>query len=283
MNVELGDFVGGGGAGVFEVNGDVDGLAGFDFGAAEFQIGEGEFGIAEAVAEGIERSAFFVPVALALIVVLRGVVCVVERDLADVAGPGDGEFAAGDGIAEEKIGYGVAALRAGIPGFEDGGNILRGPLDVERPAVEEDKDYGFASGGDGFEEFFFLAREVEGFAGGGFAAHVLCFAEDEDGEIGRVRERDGFGHFGFRLFGRPNWLRLQMKYRVEEGRNHAFDLNAWSVAEFGLRAEFVAKAGENGNGFGEILLEDPGAECVCLRIGEWAEDGDFFVGGFLQG
>jgi hypothetical protein len=37
----------------------------------------------------------------------------------------DGQLAAGVDVAEEDVGHGVAAFAAGLPGFEDGGNVLR--------------------------------------------------------------------------------------------------------------------------------------------------------------
>ena len=61
MNVELGDFVGCGCSGIFEVHGNVDGFAGLDLGVAQLEIGKGELGIAETVAERIQRSAFSLP------------------------------------------------------------------------------------------------------------------------------------------------------------------------------------------------------------------------------
>src|SRR5580700_9912380 len=138
MNVELSDFVGCGCAGIFEVHGNVDRFAPLDLGAIQLEIGKGELRIAKTVAERIQRSALLIPVALALIFrSLRGVVRIVDGELADIARPGDGKLAAEYGIAEEKIGDGVAALRAGIPGIQDGRDVFGCPLDIERAPVEE--------------------------------------------------------------------------------------------------------------------------------------------------
>ncbi len=64
----------------------------------------------------------------------------------------------------------------GIPGFEDGGNMLRGPGDVQGATVEQDEDDGFAGGYCGFEELLLFAGEIERGAGGAFAAHALELA-----------------------------------------------------------------------------------------------------------
>jgi hypothetical protein len=63
------------------------------------------------------------------------VVVVVERLGSGHLWPADGELAAGVDVAEEHVRHGVAALCAGIPGFEDGRNVLGSPADVERAAV----------------------------------------------------------------------------------------------------------------------------------------------------
>src|SRR5258707_1239533 len=55
--VELGYFFSGALAGVFYVGLDGEGVAGVDIGAGEFDVGVGEGGVAEAVAESVERLA----------------------------------------------------------------------------------------------------------------------------------------------------------------------------------------------------------------------------------
>ena len=57
-------------------------------------------------------------------------------------------------VAEEDVGDGVAAFDAGIPGFDDGGDVLGGPRNVERAAVDKHEDDGLAGRGDGFQQFF---------------------------------------------------------------------------------------------------------------------------------
>ncbi len=105
-------------------------------GLGDAQVANGEGGVAEAVAEGIEWRAGAVPVAgVGRFGNLGEIARIVDWDLADAARPGDGKLAAGVGIAGEEISDGVAALGAGIPGFENGGHVLRGPGDVERASI----------------------------------------------------------------------------------------------------------------------------------------------------
>src|SRR5712672_1122600 len=126
MHIKLGDFIRCGGPGVFHVEGNVDTLAGLDLRLADLEIGERERGIAQAVAERIERRALLIPIALALLFRrLRSVVRVVDGDLPHIARPGDGQLAAGDRVAKEQIRYGVATLRSRIPSFENRWNVLR--------------------------------------------------------------------------------------------------------------------------------------------------------------
>jgi hypothetical protein len=92
----------------------------------------------------------------------------------------------------------------------------------------------------------------------------LCFPKNEDGEVRGIGKGDGFGRFVFRLLGSPDWLRLQIKNGVEKRGNLATDLDPGRVAEFGLRAKFIAQAREDGDCFREILLEGPRTERISL-------------------
>src|SRR5580658_5355332 len=177
MNVELGDFIGRGHACVFQIDADFDSFAWLDFGAAELEIRKAKCGIAEAVAEGIEGRASFVPIALALILrSLRGVVRVIDRQLPGIARPRERKLAAWDGVAKKKTGNSVAALRAGIPDVQDSGNVSGGPPDIERAAVEENEHYRLPRCGDGFKELLLVTGQIKRFARSIFAAHVLRFA-----------------------------------------------------------------------------------------------------------
>lgn len=107
-DVELEGFVAGAGAGVGEVGGEGDALAGAEGGGAEAGGGVGEGGVGEAVAEGVEGVVgdvevfggvflFFAEGAAGVFVV------VVDGDLAGGAGEGHGELAGGGGVPEEGL------------------------------------------------------------------------------------------------------------------------------------------------------------------------------------
>ncbi len=198
-----------------------------------------------------------------------------ERLLPGAAGPGDGEFAAGVGGAEEEVGGGETAVGAGIPEFEDGGDVLAGPVDIERAAVEQKQDDGFAGGDGGFEKLLLAAGKGERGAGGVLAAHVLRFAEDEDGNVRLLHEVDGVVELGIALlrgvqsgFGAGHLL-------IKDGRGAAVDLDAGGAEDLRGGAEGAAQAFEHGDGFGGMTAEAPGAEGVRLGVGERADDGEF--------
>ena len=97
--------------------------------------------------------------------------------------------------------------------------MLGGPGDVQGATVHEDEDDGLAERGDLLEKLLLLAGKVEGVARGGFAGHVLGFAEDEDGEVGGACEVDGFGELGGRLFRGPGSVAGRRKiWSKKEGK-----------------------------------------------------------------
>src|SRR5580658_1084962 len=151
MNIELCDFVGRSRPRVFQVDAHVDGFSGFALSPAQLEIRKCELRITQPITKRIERRALFIPVTLGLIPwILRGVVRVVDGDLPGVPRPGEWKLAAGYGIAKKKICDGVAALRAGIPNIENGGNVSGGPFNVERASVEKNENDGLAGRRDGF-------------------------------------------------------------------------------------------------------------------------------------
>ena len=160
-------------------------------------VGVGEGGVGEAEAEGVE--GMFVEVAVGAV---GHVVVGVGRELGDGLVEGDGETAGGIVIAGENIGDGGAAFFAGIPGFENRGGVIVGPIDGERGAGGEDDDERLAGGGDGFEKLLLrggkrdvgaIAAEEAGIAGFGFFAFELRGdADDGDDDIGFAGGVDGF-------------------------------------------------------------------------------------------
>ncbi len=167
---------------------------------------------------------------------------VVERELAGSARPAYGQMSAGIGVAEEDIGDGVAAFDAGIPGFDDRGDVFGSPSDVERAAVDENEDDGLACRGDGFEEFFLAVREAQRRARGGFAALEADFADDHHDDVVALRDGDcvvdGLFHFGVGL-GRL-LFQLHDRKGFEGRRDDAMGVRAVRVFDSDRVADLVA-------------------------------------------
>ncbi len=146
-----------------------------------------EAGIAETVAEGIERLACDVPVARREVGAVFGlvgeVVVVVERLLACGVCPADGKFATRVHIAEENVSDRVATFGAGIPGFEDRRNVARGPADVERTAILKYEDNRLACRCNGLEHLLLDAGQIHGGARGRFAAHDGGLTHNGDHDV----------------------------------------------------------------------------------------------------
>src|SRR5205807_7905199 len=81
----------------------------------------GERRIAQSVAERKERLTGEIDI---VVTPARGLVIIAQRQLARGQGERDREAARGVGIAKQHVGQGVAALLAGIPHVEQGGNAL---------------------------------------------------------------------------------------------------------------------------------------------------------------
>src|SRR5947199_7229794 len=108
MDVELNDRISRPRAGIGYIDRDVERARDFCRRVVELQVLKGERGVAEAVAEGVQRRASYVPIARdevrSIFRSLRAVVAVVERFLARAARPSHREVARRIGIAEQDIG-----------------------------------------------------------------------------------------------------------------------------------------------------------------------------------
>ena len=115
-----------------------------------------EAGVAQPVAERVERLAAEVAVGLPLhAVVVEGRYLI--RGLVE----GDGEPARRIVVAEEDVGDGRPALLAGVPRLDDRRRVLLRPVDRERAAVHEHQDDGLARGDDRFKQFFLRVGQVQ--------------------------------------------------------------------------------------------------------------------------
>src|SRR3984957_15234888 len=154
MNVDLSDGVARSFAGVGYLDGDFEISIRRDLRVAELKACETERRVAKSVTERIKRFGGKIPVtrgeAGGVFGLVGEIVIVIERLLADGAGPGDGQLAAGIDVAEQNIGDRVTANRAGIPGFQNCGNVFRSPANIEGPAVQQNEHERFSGGGDGF-------------------------------------------------------------------------------------------------------------------------------------
>ena len=162
VEVELDDLVGFSIGGVGHLDGDGDGPVGGGGRLIDGEVGVLEAAVAQAVPEGEQRRAVFVPVAAPLVLgVVRPGVRVDHRHLADGSRPGEGELAAGRDIAEEQVRDGLAAAAAGVPDVEDRRHVLGGPAQVERPTVHDQQHDRRPRGDDGLQQFELAARELQ--------------------------------------------------------------------------------------------------------------------------
>ena len=101
-----------------------------------------------------------------------------------------GQPAAGLGVAEEHVGQGVAALLPGEPRLQDRRDGV-GPAQVHRRAGGDDDDRARLRRGDPAHELVLLAGQREGLAVGALALPLLAGPDDDHGDVGRGRRRDG--------------------------------------------------------------------------------------------
>src|SRR5207237_7727877 len=144
--VELHDLVALARARVLQVEADRDVAARRLLRRADAKVAVSESGVAQAVAEIVERAVDARLLALPLRVGLRREVV---RYLPGGLRERDGELAARIVVAEENVGDGRSALRAGKPGLDDAGDVLVHPVDAHWSPVDEDDDRGLARRVDG--------------------------------------------------------------------------------------------------------------------------------------
>ncbi len=118
---------------------------------------------------------------------------VVERLLPHSAGETHGELAAGRYIAEEGARNCGSGFDAREPDFHDGGHMLSGPIQHQRPAGENEQHDRLAGGDDCFQQLLLIPRQIQVGAGCGFATHVARLAQGEDGHIGILCRGHGCG------------------------------------------------------------------------------------------
>src|SRR5947209_20513847 len=104
---------------------------------ADAQVAVSESGVAQSIAEVVERAIDARLLALPLRVVLRREVV---RYLPGGLREGDRELPARIVVAEENVGYPSAALRAGEPSLDDAGDVLVHPVDAQGATVYENHD-----------------------------------------------------------------------------------------------------------------------------------------------
>ncbi|PAV92799.1 hypothetical protein WR25_18160 [Diploscapter pachys] len=224
---------------------------------------DGEPGIAEAVPEFELRGRGDVPIALALVLGhVRGVVGIIDRDLADAARPGDRQLAAGVHVAEQGTRDRGAAARAAEPGVEDRRRALQHGSQRQRPPAHRHDDHRFAERHHRIEQLHLVA------------------GQRQDDEVGAFGERQRGVEFA-RGAGRvPPWLWLGLARDRDafEHRGHvAFQLDTRCRLHGRRAAQPVADAFEHRHRFGQVVLERPWSQHVALRIGTGADHRDMRV------
>ena len=112
-----------------------------------------------------------------------GKLVVVERLLPHSAGETHGELAARSDISEQGVDDRGASLDAREPNFHDGRHMLRGPIEYQRPAGENEQDDRLAGCDYSLEQLLLVPGQIQVRARRGFAAHVARLAQGEDGDI----------------------------------------------------------------------------------------------------
>ena len=127
MNVLLSYCISRGCPGVRHIDLHLRGLARLDACLAELQVFKLEAGVAEAVAEWIQRLARDIPLTRSesglVFGLMREIVVVVDRRSASGLGPAYRQFSAGVHIAEQNVRDRVPAFGSGKPTLQDGRNV----------------------------------------------------------------------------------------------------------------------------------------------------------------
>ena len=117
-------------AGVAHLRGHADALGGIALHRRDLGRGIGKAGIAEPVAEAIDRGAREIAIGAALYrIIVKG------RQILDIAIEGQRQTPRRIGRARQDIGHRQPARLARIPGLENGIGIVLGPAQIDRAAV----------------------------------------------------------------------------------------------------------------------------------------------------
>ena len=158
----------------------------------------GPVGVAEAVAEGVDGgAALLLPGAVAdedALAVRE--FAVVRDDLGDrgvgEGAPGGGEAAAGLVGAGQDVGEGGAALLAGEPAEQDGGDLVA-PRQFHRGAGVDDHDGVRVGGGDRADQVVLAAGQRQVLAVEALGLDAFGGGDHDDGRVGGAGGLDGLG------------------------------------------------------------------------------------------
>src|SRR5690606_31679615 len=92
---------------------------------------------------------------------------VIDGDLTDGTRKRYRKLARGVEVAEENVGNGIAAFRAGEPGLQDGIRIFLFPTQAERATIHQHQDQRLAGLLQCLEQTALAGREIETGATGG--------------------------------------------------------------------------------------------------------------------
>ncbi len=193
--IDLHDLVALARARVRNLRADRERLAGLEAGLRQLESRVREARVAEAIAEGIERSAVEVAVGAA-----RHRVVGEGRELVDALVEGHRQAARRVVVAGQGLGDRGATLLARVPRLQDRVRVLVRPVDRERAAAHQHHHERLARRLHGLEQLLFLARQVEARAiaaleAGLVDARLLAFevggdADDGDHDVRGTRGRD---------------------------------------------------------------------------------------------
>eukprot|EP01022_Parablepharisma_sp_SALTPOND_P020757 TRINITY_DN385_c0_g5_i2.p1 TRINITY_DN385_c0_g5~~TRINITY_DN385_c0_g5_i2.p1 ORF type:complete len:1301 (+),score=540.87 TRINITY_DN385_c0_g5_i2:9683-13585(+) len=270
-------------AGVLHRHAGLDLAIGLHARLRQAHLGELEVGIAQAIAEGIQRT-------IGLVEVLRGVVArlafgkgtsharmvVVAGDLAHRTREGQRQLARGIDVAEEDIGNRIAAFGAGVPGLQDSRGVLARPVQVQRTAIHQHQYQRLAGRLQGLEQGHLALGQGQAGAAGGLVRHAARLAHGSHHHVRITRCCECFIDHRLRAALVLHHLRIVPVQEVEVVHDALVvgDVGAARIDQLALLAQGGLHPLAQGDGLLVAAGGRPAAQHVDVRIGQRADQGD---------
>ena len=272
-------------------DGSGDSLAGGDLIGVQLEAAVLELGIAQTVAEGIQRS----PAHFHVLAAAAGTAGVVARHLAHMTGVSNGQTTGRIVVAEEGVHNGVSAPLAGEVALQNGRNVLLLPGAGDRTASVEQQHNGSAGGVNGLDQLQLVACQiqihtVEVFATGqavviadtdqshlgllgslhrsGEVFHAAAIAETNHGAllVVGVLDTDGIGLAGFVVEGNQTVIEAVLAPAIQDQFAVDVDLHRVFAAEADEAVEGIVRFQAAGPDHAEAFLAQLLREQRAVRV-----------------